>query len=89
MTAKKGKRTKTAPEPDQNQIAHRVMQEVIRRSENPYPNAPEEPTAAPSALSAYFAAMGRKGGASRGKSLTASRRKAIAKKAAKARWRKS
>lgn len=64
------------------------MQEVIRRSENPYPNVPEEPKPAAPLLSDYFAAMGRKGGSARSKALSARRRKAIAQKATKTRWKK-
>mgnify|MGYP001331372545 CR=1 FL=1 len=47
-------------------------------------STPEEPGKDPAA-----AAMGRKGGSARAKSMTAARRSEIAKKAAAARWRKS
>jgi len=40
------------------------------------------------AARAYFQEMGKKGGKGRAKKLTAKRRKAIAKKAARARWGK-
>jgi hypothetical protein len=71
---------------DSNQLAA----EIVRLSTEPYENpAPPEP----STLSAYFAAMGRKGGKkggkARAKNLSASRRKAIARNAAKKRWSKA
>jgi hypothetical protein len=40
------------------------------------------------ATKAYFVKQGKKGGAARKKALTAKRRKAIARKAARARWGK-
>jgi hypothetical protein len=70
---------------DPNQLAA----EIVRLSTEPYEeSAPPEP----STLSAYFAAMGRKGGLkggkARAKNLSAGKRKAIAKNAAKTRWAK-
>jgi hypothetical protein len=41
------------------------------------------------ALAAHFSALGKSGGTARAKKLTPARRKAIAKKAAKARWPKT
>jgi hypothetical protein len=40
------------------------------------------------ALSAFFAKAGKKGGKARAKNMSAEKRKAIAKKAARARWAK-
>ena len=67
---------------DTNQLAHRIVQEatgeVPAESEPPDTRNP-----AAVALSKLGAA---KGGTARAESLTASKRRAIAKKAAKARW---
>lgn len=61
---------------------------VEQSTTEPEPEAPQAIT--PAALSAYMAALGRKGGKTSGKrrmtNLTAKKRKAIAKKAAAARW---
>ena len=66
--------------------------EIVRMStEEP---EPEEPKPERSSISEYLAEIGRKGGLKRGgharkASLSDERRKEIARKAAKARWKKS
>jgi hypothetical protein len=73
---------------DPNVAAYRVMQHVIAMSEGREPpaNAKEQPAKNPAAV-ALGRLGGLKGGKARAKSLSASKRKAIAKKAAMARWR--
>jgi len=67
---------------DPNQLAA----EIVRLSTEPY----EETSPKPSTLSAYFRAMGRKGGKkggdARAKKLTKKERSDIARNAAKMRW---
>jgi hypothetical protein len=83
MTTGKGKRPR-----DPNQLAKWVV-------ENSTADAPSEAPAppVPESLSAYMAAMGRKGGQIGGKrrliTMTAEQRRKVAAKAAKARWGKS
>lgn len=78
MTVGKGKRPR-----DPNQLAKWVVEQST---------APETPVAAPPNLSAYMAAMGRKGGMVGGKrrlvTMTPAARRAAAAKAAQARWGK-
>ena len=82
MTVGKGKRPR-----DPNQLAKWLVDSST--SDTPLPYSPAALPAAPS-LSAYMAAMGRKGGQIGGKrrlvTMTAAQRKKAAVKAAKARW---
>jgi hypothetical protein len=82
MTIGKGKRPR-----DPNQLAKWIVEQSTAE------NAPvEAPVTVPSDLSAYMAAMGRKGGMVGGKrrlvTMTPTARKKAAAKAAKARWGK-
>lgn len=74
---------KSKKEPDPSQIAFRVIQKAIPQ-ESSTKELPKNP---------YAVALGRlgglKGGKARASSLTAHKRRAIAKRAAKARWGKS
>jgi hypothetical protein len=86
MTLGKGKRPR-----DPNQLAKWIVDaSTSEASETPSSSAalPSHPT--PASLSAYMAAMGRKGGQIGGKrrllTMTAAQRKKAAAKAAKARW---
>ena len=78
MTVGKGKRPR-----DPNQLAKWVVEQST---------TPETPITAPPDLSAYMAAMGRKGGLVGGKrrlvTMTPAARRAAAAKAAAARWGK-
>jgi hypothetical protein len=82
MTIGKGKRPR-----DTNQLAKWIVDRSTAESSAALP-AP----ATPASLSAYMAAMGRKGGQIGGKrrlvTMTAAQRKRVAAKAAKARWKK-
>ena len=82
MTIGKGKRPR-----DPNQLAKWLVDSST--SDNPLPDSPAPLPAAPS-LSAYMAAMGRKGGKIGGKrrllTMTPEDRKKAASKAAQARW---
>ena len=79
MTVGKGKRPR-----DPNQLAKWIVEQSTEEAK------PETP--APSVLSAYMAAMGRKGGLVGGKrrlvTMTPAARKRAASKAAQARWGK-
>jgi hypothetical protein len=67
---------------DPNHLAKRIID--IATGETPDRNpAPEEEGKDPAAV-----ALGKKGGKARAENMTAARRKAIAKKAASARWSK-
>jgi hypothetical protein len=70
---------------DTNQLAWQIVQEATGQSE-PAPEEPDTRNPAAVALSKLGAA---KGGKARAEALSATKRKAIAKKAAAARWRKS
>jgi hypothetical protein len=80
----KGKRPR-----DPNQLA----KWIVDQSTNDAPEAVEPPVAAPVDLSAYMAAIGRKGGQIGGKrrlkTMTKAARSKVAAKAARARWKKS
>ena len=67
---------------DTNQLA-KLMTDILTGQVEDRPPTPEEQGKDPAA-----AAMGRKGGAARAKSMTAERRAEIARKAAKSRWAK-
>lgn len=82
MTIGKGKRPR-----DPNQLAKWIVEQSTAE------NTPEQaPVTVPSDLSAYMAAMGRKGGMVGGKrrlvTMTPAARKKAAAKAAQARWGK-
>jgi hypothetical protein len=81
MTIGKGKRPR-----DPNQLAKWIVEQSTAEA------VPETKVQAPSDLSAYMAAMGRKGGMVGGKrrlvTMTAAQRKKAAAKAAAARWGK-
>lgn len=67
---------------DTNQLAWQIVQEATGQSE-PVPEEPDTRNPAAVALSKLGAA---KGGKARAEALSATKRKAIAKKAAAARW---
>jgi hypothetical protein len=74
---------------DANETAFSVVAQATGQAPKDEPQAePEEPSA--DAVRSVMAAMGRKGGLKGGKAraarLSAAKRKAIAKKAARARW---
>jgi hypothetical protein len=71
--------------PDANQIAFSVVQQAIGEAPKVLP---EEPKKNPAAVT-LGRLGGLKGGKARAESLTPAKRKAIAKKAAQARWRKT
>jgi hypothetical protein len=83
MTIGKGKRPR-----DPNQLA----KWIVDRSTDETPEPPQGPPATPTDLSAYMAAMGRKGGQIGGKrrlkTMTKAARSKMAAKAARARWKK-
>jgi len=89
MTLGKGKRPR-----DANQLAKWVVEQSTSESSVPAssPSAALPGPAAPASISAYMAAMGRKGGQIGGKrrlvTMTAAQRKNAAAKAAAARWSK-
>jgi hypothetical protein len=84
MTVSKGKRPR-----DPNQLAKWIVDQSTSEAPDP---APEAPPIAPSSLSQYMSAIGRKGGQIGGKrrltTMTKDQRKSVAAKAAKARWNK-
>jgi hypothetical protein len=84
MTIGKGKRPR-----DPNQLAKWIVKQSTAEAPEP---KPETPVPVPSDLSAYMAAMGRKGGSIGGKrrllTMTPGQRKAVAAKASGARWGK-
>jgi hypothetical protein len=89
MTIGKGKRPR-----DPNQLAKWIVDQST--SENPVSEQeaqPQAPPVDPAALSQYMSNIGRKGGQIGGKrrlkTMTVEQRKRVAKKAARARWRKS
>jgi hypothetical protein len=63
---------------DPNQLGKLIVDIATGEAEDNDPNAGKDPAAVE---------MGKKGGASRAKSLTPEERKAIAKKAAESRWK--
>jgi len=84
MTVGKGKRPR-----DPNQLAKWLVEQST--TDQP-PHKPDPTPVAPADLSAYMAAMGRKGGQIGGKrrllTMTKEQRRKVATKAAKARWKK-
>ena len=89
------KRTSRPRRPtDVNQWARQVVEESTGQLKSPVAQASSEikAPATPAQISAFMSEMGRKGGKIGGKrrmeTLTAKRRTAIAKKAAKVRWSK-
>lgn len=87
MTVGKGKRPR-----DPNQLAKWLVEQSTTDQPPPKPNPAPDP-AAPADLSAYMAAMGRKGGQIGGKrrlvTMTKEERRKAAAKAAGARWSKA
>jgi hypothetical protein len=85
MTIGKGKRPR-----DPNQLAKWIVDQSTSEIPEPPQGPPAPPTALPPDLSAYMAAIGRKGGQIGGKrrlkTMTKKERSSIAAKAAKARW---
>lgn len=85
MTVGKGKRPS-----DPNQLAKWIVEQST--AEESLKQEPVKPVSAPADLSAYMAAMGRRGGMVGGKrrlvTMTAAQRKKAAAKAAQARWGK-
>jgi hypothetical protein len=90
MTIGKGKRPR-----DPNQLAKWVVEQSTAEAPEPVQQSddPKATVSVPSDLSAYMASMGRKGGSIGGKrrlvTMTSAQRKAVAKKAAGARWGKT
>ena len=85
MTVGKGKRPS-----DPNQLAKWIVEQST--AEEPIKHESQKPVSVPADLSAYMAAMGRRGGMVGGKrrlvTMTATQRKKAAAKAAQARWGK-
>jgi hypothetical protein len=83
----KGKRPR-----DPNQLAKWIVDQSTSDAPEPPQGPPAPPTALPPDLSAYMAAIGRKGGQIGGKrrmkTMTKEQRSKIAAKAATARWKK-
>jgi len=78
--------------PDFAEIAFRVVQEATgqrERTEPSKPTAKPDPATASAAAAALSALGASKGGKARAASMSAAKRRAIAKKAAAVRWRKS
>lgn len=71
--------------PDANEIAFRTVQAALGESEKPQPPGQGEKN--PAAVRRGRKG-GKRGGAARAANLTAKRKRAIARKAAKARWTK-
>lgn len=86
MTIGKGKRPR-----DPNQLAKWIVDQSTSETPAPQEVQPAQ-AAAPTDLSAYMAAIGRKGGQIGGKrrlkTMTKEQRRKVATKAAKARWKK-
>jgi hypothetical protein len=82
----KGKRPR-----DPNQLAKWIVDQSTSEEPAPIPAVPAVPP--PTDLSAYMAAIGRKGGQIGGKrrlkTMTKAERSSVAVKAAKARWKKT
>jgi hypothetical protein len=78
---------------DPNQLAKWIVDQSTGDAPEPPKGPPAPPTAIPPDLSAYMAAIGRKGGQIGGKrrlkTMTKEQRSKVAAKAAKARWKKS
>ncbi len=82
----KGKRPR-----DPNQLARWIVEQSTSDTPEPPQGPPAPPTALPPDLSAYMAAIGRKGGQIGGKrrmkTMTREERSRVAAKAARARWK--
>ncbi|MEX0856244.1 MAG: RNA-binding protein [Gemmatimonadota bacterium] len=86
MAKQKPTKKPTKLRPDAIEIAHRVMLEATgQRPKTPPPSERSEEEKDPEAV-ARGAKGGKKGGEARKQALTPERRRAIAKKAARARW---
>jgi len=85
MTIGKGKRPR-----DPNQLAKWIVDQSTSEAPEPEPKVVSTPI--PADLSAYMAAIGRKGGQIGGKrrlkTMTKEQRRKVAAKAARARWKK-
>ncbi len=85
MTIGKGKRPR-----DPNQLAKWIVEQSTSEAPEPEPEAVSTPI--PADLSAYMAAIGRKGGQIGGKrrlkTMTKEQRRKVAVRAARARWNK-
>jgi hypothetical protein len=86
---------KRSSKPDENEMAFDGLQELLRRDEARDKSQPidepaddDKPAKNPAAV-ALGRLGGLKGGKARAEKLSAKKRKAIAKKAAEARWRKT
>jgi hypothetical protein len=84
---------KRSSKPDENEMAFDGLQELLRRDEARDKGQPiDEPAEDEPAKNPHAVALGRmgglKGGKARAEKLSPRKRKAIAKKAAKARWSK-
>ncbi len=76
------KRSSTKKQPDHQQLARKVLDTVVPDAEP----AKDQPAKNPAAV-ALGRLGGLKGGKARAQKLSAAKRKAIAKKAAQARWK--
>jgi hypothetical protein len=87
MTVGKGKRPR-----DPNQLAKWLVDRSTGQLPEEQPQTEAPPPAPPANLSAYMAAIGRKGGQIGGKrrlkTMTREQRRRVAAKAARARWKK-
>jgi hypothetical protein len=83
----KGKRPR-----DPNQLAKWIVEQSTSETPEPPQGPPKSPTAIPPDLSAYMAAIGRKGGQIGGKrrlkTMTKEQRSKVTAKAARARWKR-
>jgi hypothetical protein len=84
---------KRSSKPDESEMAFDGLQELLRRSEARDKGEPIEEPAEEPAKNPHAVALGRmgglKGGKARAEKLSPRKRKAIAKKAAEARWNKA
>lgn len=87
MTIGKGKRPR-----DPNQLAKWIVDQSTSEAPAQQEERTQAPPAAPSNLSEYMAAIGRKGGKVGGKrrlkTMTQEQRRKVAQKAAKTRWKR-
>lgn len=77
---------KRSSNPDENQIAYQGMQSILEKIDPDSVSKPKEKNPAAVALGKLG---GVKGGKARAEKLSSDRRKAISKKAARARWSKT
>lgn len=79
---------KKAEEPDPNELAKSIVDQVTSKSEDESPPEPDKLNDKNPAAVALGKLGGKKGGPARAKKLSKKRRSEIAKKAARARWTK-